>query len=89
VRQLRNHLERAAALGTIEGLPNDDLPADVPDPRLPYAEARQAAVAAFERRYLAMLVDRHGGNVSAAARAANLNRTYLHDLLRRHGLRGG
>jgi transcriptional regulator with GAF, ATPase, and Fis domain len=58
------------------------------DPRVSYAEARTAAVADFERRYLSRLLAAHGGNVSAAARAAGMHRVYLHELIRRRGLRG-
>ncbi len=67
-------------------VPSDAAPAFL-DPRFSYAEARTAAVADFERRYLEALLARHAGNVSAAARAAGIHRVYLHELIRRHGLR--
>lgn len=38
--------------------------------------------------FVASLLVRHGGNVSAAARSASINRQYLHELMRRHGLTG-
>jgi DNA-binding protein Fis len=37
-----------------------------------------------EARFLDALMERHGGNVSAAARESGLNRTYLQKLLARH-----
>lgn len=40
----------------------------------------------IEREYLEVLLDRSGGNISAAADLASLNRTYLHRLIRCHGL---
>ncbi len=40
----------------------------------------------FERRYLISAMERCQGNVSAAARLANRNRSDFHDLLRKHGL---
>jgi transcriptional regulator of acetoin/glycerol metabolism len=42
-----------------------------------------------ERDTLVELLQRHGGNVSAAARAAEVDRRHLHRLLKKHGLRGG
>jgi len=53
---------------------------------LPFGEAKQRVVDAFERRYLADLVERTGGNVSEAARVADVDRKHLRDLLDKHGL---
>lgn len=55
---------------------------------LPYREARQQALAVFERHYVRALLERCGGNISHSARTAGLNRVYLHRLIRRHSLRG-
>ena len=54
------------------------------DPSVPYAEARRRALDAFERDYVAALVDRHAGKISRAAEAAEMDRVYLHRLMRRH-----
>ena len=43
---------------------------------------------AFEKRYVSWLLERHEGNVSAAAREADMDRKYLHKLAKKHGLRG-
>ena len=55
--------------------------------KMPYREARQEAIATFERVYVHSLLSRCGGNVSQAARLAAMDRVYLHRLMRRHGLR--
>lgn len=52
---------------------------------LPYAEARRQAIAAFEKHYVHDLLRTHEGNVSQAARHADIDRVYLHKLIRRHG----
>ncbi len=88
VRELRNHLERCLVLDA--PLPVGefgDAKGAVPSTSLSYQEARRAALDAFERGWLEALLKAHDGNVSAAARAADVNRPYLHRLLRRHGLR--
>jgi DNA-binding NtrC family response regulator len=54
---------------------------------LPYREARSSVTGAFEYQYLQRLLDRAQGNVSQAARLARMDRSYLLDLLARHGLR--
>jgi DNA-binding NtrC family response regulator len=90
VRELRNVVESALAMGSIslEGLAQRP-----PEPVLAagsitqYRAARAEALASFERRYLLQLIEATGGNASAAARAANMDRPYLLTLLRRHGLR--
>jgi DNA-binding NtrC family response regulator len=46
--------------------------------------AREEAIAAVERDFVTGLLARHGGNVSQAARASGVNRTYLQKLLARH-----
>jgi DNA-binding NtrC family response regulator len=52
-----------------------------------YRETRSLFEQEFEQRYIRWLLDKHAGNVSAAARAAKMDRKHLHDLARRHGLR--
>lgn len=52
-----------------------------------YRETRRAYERDFERRYAEWLLNRHNGNLSAAAREARMDRKYLYELARRHGLR--
>jgi transcriptional regulator with GAF, ATPase, and Fis domain len=52
-----------------------------------YRETREAWEQDFERRYVAWLLAAHEGNVSSAARAADMDRKYLYKLAKKHGLR--
>jgi DNA-binding NtrC family response regulator len=98
VRELRNVITRAVALSG----PDDDfqsLPfvlrptSAAPEDALafradrPFHEAKDALVARFEREYASDLLQRAGGNVSQAARAAGLERKFLYKVLERAGLR--
>ena len=87
VRELRNLVERAAALGD-EALPDAALPTttDV-DVNVPFKTAKQALVDDFERAYCEKLLAAHGGNISRAARAAELDRVYLLRVLDKYNLR--
>ncbi|MFO0722583.1 MAG: sigma 54-interacting transcriptional regulator [Myxococcota bacterium] len=52
-----------------------------------YKSARSLVLDEFERLYLARLLERSKDNVSSAARTADIHRTYLNEMLKRHGLR--
>lgn len=54
---------------------------------LPFRAAREQALGAFEERYLKKILELSRENVSEAARLAGIDRTHLHDLLKRHALR--
>jgi DNA-binding NtrC family response regulator len=99
VRELRNLLERAAYMSIAAKSPELLLPSlparggDAEDffrftPDESYREARARVEDEFERRYVAWLLARHGGNLSAAARSVQMDRKHLHVLARKHGLRG-
>jgi two-component system response regulator GlrR len=51
-----------------------------------YREAKQAAMANFERAYLTRVIEQARGNVSAAARLAGTERRHLSRLLHKHRL---
>ena len=93
VRELRNVIERAAALGSgaIPSLREDQpaLPtvATGVDVDVPFKTAKAALVDDFERAYCTRLLEAHGGNITQAARAAELDRVYLLRVLDKHGLR--
>ena len=86
VRELRNYVE--ACLARQEHTPTS---ATVDEPAIdinqPLRAVRDRWVRHVERRYLEQLLAAHAGNVSAAARAAGLDRVHLHRLLARAGLR--
>jgi DNA-binding NtrC family response regulator len=102
VRELRNVVESAIAVGTVV-LEDRQIGADArgEDGSLvqvtvglrafsidtPYREARAEAINDFERAYLGQLIEACGGNASEAARRARMDRPYLLGLLRKHGLR--
>jgi DNA-binding NtrC family response regulator len=90
VRELRNYVERCLALAQRQPLGREGAPESVAGGDLAPASlrsARERALLEFERRYLEALLAHHGGNVSAAARTAGVDRKYLYRLLWRNGLR--
>jgi two-component system, NtrC family, response regulator GlrR len=85
VRELRNHLERRLALGDAELPPPPPAePGLAIDVRVPLRELREQWTRELERRYVALLIEAHRGNVSAAARAAGIDRSHLHRLIARN-----
>jgi transcriptional regulator with GAF, ATPase, and Fis domain len=56
------------------------------DPNKSYRENKNDWDEIFEKRYVAWLLERHGGNVSAAARAGDMDRKYLYKLAKKHNL---
>jgi len=87
VRELRNVVEATLAMGEAPELAGPSSPETSPSLDLPYKDARRALLDDFERRYVERLLERTGGNVSAAAREAQMDRTYLIKLVARHGLK--
>ncbi|HHH27822.1 MAG TPA: sigma 54-dependent Fis family transcriptional regulator [Polyangiaceae bacterium] len=91
VRELRNVVEATLAMGETPSLFDAPDRTDLtPDSllSLPYKDARRALLDDFERRYVSRLLERSADNVSAAAREAQMDRTYLIKLIARHRLKG-
>src|SRR6185436_20059610 len=96
VRELRNAVERAVLL---EDLGGDTTVVQEPAPAgeaigagdfsIPFSAAKSLAVDRWEQSYLNILMRQSGGNVSQAARLAQVDRTHLRDLLRRHNISVG
>jgi DNA-binding NtrC family response regulator len=94
VRELKNVLHRAAVLASGSIQPEDlilggEEPAQAAaiDLGLPYHEAKERCVEAFERAYIEKLLDRHDRNVSRAAESAGIPRQTLHRLMSKHAIR--
>jgi transcriptional regulator with GAF, ATPase, and Fis domain len=115
VRELRNFVERARALGPVEALaliahgrPQAITDASDSSSRIPipppltsdpvatpsvpevfektYKDFREEWIDYGEREYMRRLLRRHDRNVAAAAREAELDRTYIYRLIRKHDL---
>ena len=98
VRELRNVLERALALGSDPGalvapLGGEPLRGSGGGGELvefvagmSFRDTKERWTEAFERRYLTWLLKRADGNISKAARDADMDRKYLHKLLRKYGI---
>ena len=102
VRELRNVLDRAIYIATASGMKDlhlVDLPVGPPaksegagtfvfDAGESYRDVKARYETEFEKSFVAWLLERHAGNISAAAREAKMDRKHLYDLARKHGLRG-
>ncbi|MCB9650558.1 MAG: sigma-54-dependent Fis family transcriptional regulator [Deltaproteobacteria bacterium] len=102
VRELRNTVERALWLAqtgdgearfllpSAEGLfgPELDAPPAAPsfDPDATFSALKAQWEDEFERKYLAWLLARADGSLSAAARMAHMDRKHLRNLAKKHGL---
>lgn len=92
VRELRHLIEETLLRSSYvarkhdSGLPTDGM-ATAELARLPFKEAKERLLDAFEKSYVAQLLERAGGNVSRAADEAGLDRNHLARLAKKHGLR--
>jgi DNA-binding NtrC family response regulator len=101
VRELQNMVERIVSL-CLPGqeITPEDLPEELLMPRtngrsqvtysadLPFHEAKNQAIAIFEKEYLRDLLRRHNGNISQAARTAGIDRKTIHRMLTKYDLEG-
>lgn len=100
VRELRSAVERVVLMGdpTVWFEENPLADVDTEPTRAGSADfwhdlapssfraAKEKAVARWERGYIEALVRKNEGNLSKAARAARMDRNYLRELMRRHGI---
>jgi DNA-binding NtrC family response regulator len=64
------------------------LPAISPQTDLPFKDAKELWVAAFERQYILSLLTKNRGNISHAAREAEIDRKYFRKLMRKYDIEG-
>ncbi|MCC7382658.1 MAG: sigma-54-dependent Fis family transcriptional regulator [Deltaproteobacteria bacterium] len=100
VRELENVIEAAVVLARGEIMLLRDFRADFrakakqagPEPASlfgrPFAEAKNLAIAEFERKYVEVVLERTNGNISEAARLAGLDRSNFRRVMSRHNLEG-
>ena len=85
-RDLPDYVQRAAlAPATRPALTANGLPAVATD--LPLKRAKDQWMEALEGSYLRALLEHHQGNISAAAKAAEIDRKTLHRLINKYRLR--
>jgi DNA-binding NtrC family response regulator len=98
VRELEAAIEHAVAMTRGTALLPSDLPGEGGEKEgargargelgeVPYAEAKERVIEAFDRAYVEDLLERAGGNLSEAARIAGMDRSNWKRLVRK--VRGG
>jgi DNA-binding NtrC family response regulator len=92
VRELRNFVDATLALGTthVHFEPSAPVNENTGFGRYlnhKYKDARDLLLRDFERRYIEHWLARAENNVARAARMCEMDRSYLFQILRRHGLR--
>jgi DNA-binding NtrC family response regulator len=100
VRELQNVVERACALADGASVKRRDLPeylfrapapavpaGVLPATDLPLKDAKEQWMGVLEASYLRDLLARHDGNISAAAKAAGIDRKTFHRLINKYSLK--
>ncbi|MCA9580962.1 MAG: sigma 54-interacting transcriptional regulator [Myxococcales bacterium] len=80
VRELRSVVRRMAALG-----PENETRAQAHAAKS-FSEAREAAIASFERDYLGQLMASHDRNVAKVAKVAGVSEAYVYRIVKKHSL---
>jgi DNA-binding NtrC family response regulator len=96
VRELENLVERGVMLARTETLPVEGfaellwepgtVAADHAADNLDFNEARDKALAAFERSFLLRQIELHKGNLSELSQTHHIPRPTLYRLLSKHGI---
>ncbi len=80
--------QSADAPRTITDTPSGST-ANEPRLELPFKDAKELWIAQFEQRYVAFLLKKHKGNISHAARTADIDRKYFRKLMRKYDIDSG
>jgi DNA-binding NtrC family response regulator len=82
-------------MATSEPAPDDVVVPLIESPRPPaellsgdvtFKDAKERWVSSFERDYILSLLRRHGGNISHAAREADIDRKYFRKLMKKYNI---
>lgn len=90
--ELKQAVERAAKIAYERKMTSLDIPLGGSaesfefDSSQSYRETRARWETSFEKAYVVWLLGKHRGNISAASRAADMDRKYLHKLAKKHGI---
>jgi DNA-binding NtrC family response regulator len=57
-----------------------------PEKRAPFKEAKEEWIAQFEKDYIFEALSKHNGNISKAAREADIDRKYFRKLMSKHAI---
>lgn len=61
-------------------------PQNVESPNAPFKRAKEKIISDFEKNYLVKLLTFHNGNITQAAREADIDRKYFRKLMTKHGI---
>ena len=61
-------------------------PRELVDGNVTFKDAKEQWVSSFERDYIVSLLKRHGGNISHAARDADIDRKYFRKLMKKYDI---
>jgi len=95
VRELKHAIERAVGLGETDTVTVGDLPPRIVGEDLrraeqesggTFKEAKRAWVDAFAKDYLSRLLERHDGDIPAAAEEADLHPKYMRQLMMQYSI---
>jgi DNA-binding NtrC family response regulator len=93
VRELENVIERAVivtkgdTIADVERFLTGEATRPRVDLSLPFRDAKARVVDEFERAYIAGILEKEGGKLTAAAKHADMDPKNFHEKLVRHGLR--
>ncbi len=65
---------------------SSQVPAEVVDTSVTFKDAKEKWVSSFERDYIISLLKRHKGNISHAAREADIDRKYFRKLMKKYSI---